>query len=867
MLDEIQSHLRAGRYPEAISQVDRICAANPERPDIWLLKASIHAQAGDLPSVVTACGRALALQANNVPARYNLALALQMLGRRQAAIENYRLILASDPLHIPSLANLGMLYREEGQLDESLEVLDKVLAHQPRFATARNSLGLVYSDLGKYDEAVMQFRAALDIQPELLTASTNIARTLWKRGNTSGALTHLNELLCQHPDFTDAQLVKCQILRSIGRQSEAIDQLSRAIALAPQDARLHYEIAHALARDGRLEDAIRHYKAAIDLNPGDYQSLNNLGALLHSAGRTKAGIDMLNAALAINPDSIQIHVNLCIMHAASGNDLHAQEHILHALRLRPGNRDILQRFAQTVGNARKFVPGLEFENALLECFRDPGIDQQNLAPCALTLIMSAPDVIDLCSRCRQTDTPRYPEFDILWNDHPELLEQLLTQTIIPNKEFEFCLRAYRRAALWHFIDADGQVSNTPSDTDMSRLLALAHQCFNNEFVYATTPTEERYVSALTGNIYNHDATDTPHAWVRLVFLALYTILLDTRSESEIPRGIFNKAAELHQSLLKKHVHDAAREADIRRELPQMTPISEGTSASVRDQYEESPYPRWLSLDIQNPRNYETFMRDSFPHFRPPDFASKRIDVLIAGCGTGKHAILSATRFADCAVTALDLSRSSLAYGKRRAEELGISNIDFYCGDILRLSDIDKTFHIIESVGVLHHLADPERGLSVLRGLLKPRGLVNLGFYSTIAREAVDLARNHYGPDACTSGLAGIRRARNEILMLPPNHPIQQVTGMLDFYSLSDCRDLLFHTQETCYTLPEIAGLLERNRLDFVGFELPDSSTRPHYLCEFPDDTCMTDLAKWDHYERRHPDTFVGMYVFWCQARD
>jgi len=868
MLERIQSLLRDGRYPEAIGEIDRACAAHPGLPDPWLAKASIHAQAGDVTGVIAACERVLDLQPGNLPARYNLAVALQMLGQGEAAMDHYRTILAGTPQHISSSTNLGLLYRDAGRLDESLRILEQTIGHQPSFVPARNALGLVYCDLGRHDDALMQFRAALNLQPAAPAALINIARTCWKRGDSDAALTQLDDLLRLHPTLTDAHLLKTQILDDTGRHDEAIEQLDDGLKSAPSDHRLHFELAQRLGRSGRQHEAIAHYKAAIESNPNDYQSLNNLGALLHSLGRGREGLEPLNRALKINPDSLQIHINLCMLHGACGHDIEAQEHCLQALRLQPGRRDTLQRFAQIVGSARRFVPSADFDCALLACFNDPGIDQQNLTAAVLTMLMSMPGITGLCSRCRQPEPPDYPAFAALWEgDRAMFLERLLVRTVASNTDLEYCLRAYRRAVLTHFTTADGRITNVPSEEEAAQLLALAHQCYNNEFVYDTSPQEADRITVLEDVAYRLDPPDAAPPWIQYILLAMYRPLNDTPAILDAGDGLSGTAAKLYEDLLKKHVHDARREAQIKHELPQLTPIATGTSMAVRNQYEESPYPRWLSLDIQTPRPYATVMRETFPHFSPPDFGTDRIETLIAGCGTGKHAILSATRFTDCRVTAVDLSRSSLAYGKRSAEELGVGNIDFYCGDILQLGAIGRTFHLIESVGVLHHLADPERGLSVLRGLLRPQGLMNLGFYSAVARRAVHAARRHYGAEDGHSSLDDIRHARREILALPADHPISPVTGILDFYSLSDCRDLLFHTQETCYTLPEIAALLERNRLDFVGFELPDTMTRARYRQDYPDDAGMTDLRNWDRFEHQHPDTFIGMYAFWCRARE
>jgi hypothetical protein len=86
---------------------------------------------------------------------------------------------------------------------------------------------------------------------------------------------------------------------------------------------------------------------------------------------------------------------------------------------------------------------------------------------------------------------------------------------------------------------------------------------------------------------------------------------------------------------------------------------------------------------------------------------------------------------------------------------------------------------------------------------------------------------------------------------------------VDFFSISGCRDLLFHVQEHRLTIPQIAGFIADNGLSFVGFDL-DHPTLQRYRARFPHDKTMADLKSWDVFEHEHPGTFAGMYQFWVQ---
>ena len=122
----------------------------------------------------------------------------------------------------------------------------------------------------------------------------------------------------------------------------------------------------------------------------------------------------------------------------------------------------------------------------------------------------------------------------------------------------------------------------------------------------------------------------------------------------------------------------------------MSGIKNKVSLKVRNQYEENPYPRWrycnqlFSIDFNKDLNFQ---------IRPNKFSfknnSKKIDILLAGCGTGKH-LISISKYENSKILAVDLSLTSLAYAKRKVNEFGYKNIEFLQADILDLKIIFAT---------------------------------------------------------------------------------------------------------------------------------------------------------------------------------
>jgi 2-polyprenyl-3-methyl-5-hydroxy-6-metoxy-1,4-benzoquinol methylase len=322
------------------------------------------------------------------------------------------------------------------------------------------------------------------------------------------------------------------------------------------------------------------------------------------------------------------------------------------------------------------------------------------------------------------------------------------------------------------------------------------------------------------------------------------------------------------AVLVQHLIEPSIESVLRPGIPTLSPIENDVSRQVQQQYEENPYPRWIKASpVDETYDIDTLLMQKFPlaGFRATANAPRQ-DILIAGCGTGQHSINRARTLPDARILAIDLSLGSLAYAKRKTHEMGIGNIEYAQADLLKVGELGRDFDVIESIGVLHHLADPWEGWRTLLSQLRPGGLMCLGFYSALARRHIVRIRSFIAEHGYAADADGIRRCRQDLMALPDQTALGHLLKVTDFYSTSSCRDLLFHVQEHQLSLPEIAAFLRENGLNFLGFEIePDVLNAYRQHC--PDDPAAIDLAQWHAFEQAHPDTFFSMYQFWVQKPD
>jgi SAM-dependent methyltransferase len=239
-------------------------------------------------------------------------------------------------------------------------------------------------------------------------------------------------------------------------------------------------------------------------------------------------------------------------------------------------------------------------------------------------------------------------------------------------------------------------------------------------------------------------------------------------------------------------------------------------------------------------------------------------VLIAGCGTGEHPFSIAPYYPYARILAVDTSRTSLAYARRKAREEGLQNIQFAQADILKLADLGRMFDRIEAVGVLHHLADPKTGWRLL--LLAPNRIMRVGLYSETVRRGITQARALIAERGYSATIKDIRALRQTIIRDQHNQRWQMVLMNGDFYSTSGCRDLLFNLMEHRFTIPEIARFLDEQGLSFLGFELDNSIIRK-FQQHYPGADAPSNLEYWTSFEASNPHTFRGMYVFTARKNE
>ena len=783
----------------------------------------------------------LGVQPRHAHANHNMGLLAESAGNAKAALVFFKTALESHP------KNNQFWLRYIGALIK----LDHINDAQDALSQAQNN-GIKSVGVDRLEHIISDIQAnkekpqdpPLNQQRDIISAYT--------KGHLQHALTDATSALKAYPHSVILCNIAGAACAGLLQFDRAIDYYQIAIKVNPKFVEAHYNMASALQKKGDLKGAIKAYKQAVLIKPDYADAFYNLANTLKDMGELGAAIKSYKQAIKINTNLHNAHNNMGNALKDMGKLTAAIESYKRAIKINSSHEDAYRNLGKSLQNVVFTRPDSDLKSIIHSMLESANQARpKDIAAAALSLLKLEPAVKEFLSTHVSGEDLQLLERLIANVDEEPLFLKLMTLCPLGDLAFEKILTNARSVLLM----SANNISAAPAT--LRFLSALALQCFANDYLYHQTDEETKSLTILETLVEQallKGIQPSPH-WV--LILGSYKALHQYQW-----CGQLSLTQDL-QAVLAMQVFEPQQEHYLKTKIPILKELSDKVSSKVRDQYEESPYPKWIDLGlILSPAPIAKVVKAL--KVRLADHKIFEVEapaILIAGCGTGQHSIDTAARFKNAKVLAIDLSLSSLAYAQRKTEALGVQNLEYMQADLLDLGQLNKTFDIIESSGVLHHMEKPMAGWKVLVSCLKVGGLMKIGLYSELARQHIAKMREEIQQLNMGTDHIGMKRFRNGVIRSKAPHH-QLIISSPDFHSMGSLRDLLFHVQEHRFTIPQIQHCLTKLGLKFCGFEV--GIITQDFKRTNPGEDDAYDLIKWHTYEQAHPHAFAGMYQFWCQ---
>jgi len=243
------AYLNAGRYDEAVDEMERLIGAAPDSPEVDATRQRLQRLLNsDIGRVV-------------------------LSHQRDARIAELQQQLESDPEDVHVLQELTTLLIQQQRWQEAKGPSEHLLELAPVDGINQTSMGLIYDKLGMFKEAIEPYAKGISLQldPDLAVKLVpalimDVAKAAFADGDMELAGRFLKNIVADEPKNVEAWFYSGLVYYEQDKMVQAIDAFQRVLQFMPSHINARLNLAMSYHRLKREEDAIEEFRNALQYN-------------------------------------------------------------------------------------------------------------------------------------------------------------------------------------------------------------------------------------------------------------------------------------------------------------------------------------------------------------------------------------------------------------------------------------------------------------------------------------------------------------------------------------------------------------------------------------------------------------------------
>jgi len=301
-------------------------------------KALAAAQAGRYQEAISAYEQMLDIDPGNKGVSYDLALALNHLGRNRES-----LAVLGKPAGADALALAGLNYRALGDLAAAERDLRAAFALEPGPQIAAD-FGIVLLDREKHQEAGKVFRK----YPDEVRCLVGIGLAAYATGKNAEAEKSFAAAAAREPAAADIRAALGDVYFATDRYQDAATAYQEAIRLDPRNAEYRVKAGRNLLRLDHEDAALERFREAVRIDPLNSEAHFEQGRIAAAARRDDVARLHLEASAAIDPGRSGAHYQLGLLYRRLGDPARAAASMRRFEQLRDDHSSYRIDMAQPV---------------------------------------------------------------------------------------------------------------------------------------------------------------------------------------------------------------------------------------------------------------------------------------------------------------------------------------------------------------------------------------------------------------------------------------------------------------------------------------------------------------------------------------
>jgi tetratricopeptide (TPR) repeat protein len=343
------SHLvNAGKYSEAISDLDNSIKLNPKDPLSYFWRARAKLLSKNASEAIEDASTAIQLNSKDANSFQLRAEAMQSKGDIDGAQANFAQAIKLNPNYSHFYFQRGALLAEKNDYDGAIADFGQAIKLDAKNQPAIDYRAFLFEKTGDADRAIQEFTKSIDVAPN----SQSSANAYHNRGT---------------------------IFSNRLEYDRAIDDFRNSLRIDPKNVKAMHGLAIALAMTERYDDLISICNQWLSTDPSDWQPLSYLATAWQGKKDFARALEFLDKAVAQKSDEPSLLNNRGNIHRDRGDlerafDDYDKSLSIKAITSAYSNRGLTWRVKGNLDSAvEDFNRALSLDPANVDAFTNRGL--------------------------------------------------------------------------------------------------------------------------------------------------------------------------------------------------------------------------------------------------------------------------------------------------------------------------------------------------------------------------------------------------------------------------------------------------------------------------------------------------------------
>jgi tetratricopeptide (TPR) repeat protein len=284
------------------------------------------------------------------------------------AVSFYRKALALNPSISGLRLNLGLALFKDGEMKEALEEFNILLKSEPPDSPDAHRLiilvGMAHYGLGQFADAVPYLKESALSDPQNLQLRLALAHScLWSK-EYQCVLDVYHEILILNAESAEADMLAGEAQDELKNPDGAIEQFRAAVKADPKEPDVHFGLGYLLWGRKQYAEAAQEFQAELANNPNQFQAQAYLADAQMQMNHPELALPILEKLEQAAPELTLGHLDLGILYIGAGRREDALRELTFAEKLTPSDVNVHWRLGQLYRSMGKIEEAkTEFDKA------------------------------------------------------------------------------------------------------------------------------------------------------------------------------------------------------------------------------------------------------------------------------------------------------------------------------------------------------------------------------------------------------------------------------------------------------------------------------------------------------------------------